>query len=380
MDAERQLDPTLTESRDSLQDGIALCLSGGGYRAMLFHLGALWRLNELRILRDLKRVSSVSGGSIAAGVVGAAWRDLKFVDGGAANFVEKIAAPIHRLASTTIDVWAVISGAALPRVRISDRVEAAYEKHLFGDFQLQQLPSDEEGPRFVFNATSLQTGALFRFSRPYMADYLVGRFLAPRVSLAKAVAASSAFPPVLSPVELDLSDAAWEDGSGDSAFAAFRTRALLTDGGVYDNLGLETAWKRYRTILISDGGGMMPRVVRPAVDWLFGVVRVLNVIDNQVRSLRKRIAIAAFREGVRSGAYFGIGTNIADYGLPDALAVAHERSLELAHLPTRLARIPKDVQERLVNWGYAVCDAAVRKHVRPGTPAPERLPYPGSPI
>ena len=29
------------------QDGGALCLSGGGYRAMLFHLGALWTLNEL---------------------------------------------------------------------------------------------------------------------------------------------------------------------------------------------------------------------------------------------------------------------------------------------------------------------------------------------
>jgi NTE family protein len=44
--------------------GIALCLSGGGYRAMLFHLGALWRLNELGYLAKLARVSSVSGGSI----------------------------------------------------------------------------------------------------------------------------------------------------------------------------------------------------------------------------------------------------------------------------------------------------------------------------
>ena len=34
-------------------DGIALCMSGGGYRAMLFHLGSLWRLNELRYLPKL---------------------------------------------------------------------------------------------------------------------------------------------------------------------------------------------------------------------------------------------------------------------------------------------------------------------------------------
>ena len=51
------------------EDGVALCLSGGGYRAMLFHLGALWRLNEAGFLPRLARVSSVSGGSITAGLL-----------------------------------------------------------------------------------------------------------------------------------------------------------------------------------------------------------------------------------------------------------------------------------------------------------------------
>src|SRR5687767_11992601 len=44
--------------------GIALCLSGGGYRAALFHLGALRRLDELAILPRITTISSVSGGSI----------------------------------------------------------------------------------------------------------------------------------------------------------------------------------------------------------------------------------------------------------------------------------------------------------------------------
>jgi predicted acylesterase/phospholipase RssA len=60
--------------------GVALCLSGGGYRAMLFHLGALWRLNDAGLLRGLVRVSSVSGGSITAGVLGLAWKRLQFND------------------------------------------------------------------------------------------------------------------------------------------------------------------------------------------------------------------------------------------------------------------------------------------------------------
>ena len=46
---------------------LALCLSGGGYRAMLFHVGMLWRLNEVGLLSQMDRISSVSGGSIAAG-------------------------------------------------------------------------------------------------------------------------------------------------------------------------------------------------------------------------------------------------------------------------------------------------------------------------
>jgi NTE family protein len=52
---------------------MGLCLSGGGYRAMPFHLGAVWRLNEFGLLRKLVRISSVSGGSITAGVLGLAW-------------------------------------------------------------------------------------------------------------------------------------------------------------------------------------------------------------------------------------------------------------------------------------------------------------------
>src|SRR6202008_3998240 len=73
--------PVDAENADSghatqLTDGIALCLSGGGYRAMLFHVGALWRLNELGWLRLLDRVSSVSGGSITNGVLGLAWNRL----------------------------------------------------------------------------------------------------------------------------------------------------------------------------------------------------------------------------------------------------------------------------------------------------------------
>src|SRR5437867_2725601 len=64
------------ERKERPAEGIALCLSGGGYRAMLFHVGALWRLNDLGYLPKLNRVSSVSGGSITAGVLAMNWTAL----------------------------------------------------------------------------------------------------------------------------------------------------------------------------------------------------------------------------------------------------------------------------------------------------------------
>jgi NTE family protein len=50
----------------------------------------------------------------------------------------------------------------------------------------------------------------------------------------------------------------------------------------------------------------------------------------------------------------------------------------LAETPTRLKRLDDTRQERLINWGYAVCDAALRKHVKPGLARPADFPYPKS--
>src|SRR5262245_58716265 len=58
------------------RDGQALCLSGGGFRAALFHLGALRRLNELGVLSQITTVSSVSGGSVANGLLARFWPQL----------------------------------------------------------------------------------------------------------------------------------------------------------------------------------------------------------------------------------------------------------------------------------------------------------------
>lgn len=357
------------------QSGMALCLSGGGYRAMLYHVGSLWRLNELGILRHLDRISSVSGGSITAAVLGLHWHRLAFGAGDVATqFVAEVVTPIRSLASRTIDTGSILGGIFSPD-SIGEKVEEAYGTHLFGDATLQSLPDDP--PRFVFNATNVQSGSLWRFSKPYMADARVGRVDAPDVKLATAVAASSAFPPFLSPFELDLDPAHVDPMEGtDLNHAPFTERAVLTDGGVYDNLGLETAWKRCRMILVSDGGGRFEAAARPHSDWVRHSVRILEIIDHQVRSLRVRQLIDAYRHRRRLGAYWGIRGDAEHTGVPGALHCPVASTSRLADTPTRLAELPDATQERLINWGYASCDVAVRRFVDPALPAPNNFPYP----
>src|SRR5581483_3185594 len=317
--------------------GVALCLSGGGYRAMLFHAGALWRLNELGYLPVLARISSVSGGSIAAGVLGLAWSRLVFDPAGiAANYEDVVVRAIRALADVTIDVGDVLAG-VFTAGTVAEHIAKSYRTHLFGDATLQDLP---DAPRFVINATSVQSGALWRFSKPFMADWRVGLVRNPKLPLAVAVAASSAFPPVLSPLRLDLTPFTFDSGSGaDLERAPYTETAVLTDGGVYDNLGLETAWKNYQTVLVSDGGGHMAAAPEPHTDWIRHAIRVNELIDNQVRDLRQRQLIGSFVAGERQGTYWAARSNIANYLVDGALPCPFDATQRLAALPSRLAAL-----------------------------------------
>lgn len=361
------------EAAGKPEQGIALCLSGGGYRAMLFHAGVLRRLNELAILPKLKRISSVSGGSITAGVLALNWRNLDFQNDVAVNFEQEIIEPIRKMATVTIDVWSVLFG-LLPFTSVGSRIAAAYDKYLFNGATLQDI-TDE--PRFVFNATNVQSGALWRFAKPYMRDWRVGEIKNPKMKLAVAVAASSAFPPVLSPVILKFKPEDYTSESfGDLTDEKFRTRVVLTDGGVYDNLGLETAWKRYETILVSDAGAAFSMPESPGRDWVRHAVRVLFVIDNQVRNLRRRQLIESYKLRLRKGTYWSICADLSkDYQVDLPLACPFEKTDMIAKESTRLKKLDSATQEKLINWGYAVSDAGLRQYVDAAYPSPPKFPY-----
>lgn len=375
---------------ETSRKGLALCMSGGGFRAMLFHAGSLTRLNELGLLPALDFVSSVSGGSIAAGILGSRWRGFSFVDGRATNFRESYLEAVLEFSRRTVDVPSFVRGVVTPGSSVAKRVAHAYDRHLFHGATLQDLPDE---PRFIICASNLSTGSLFRFSKSYLADYRLGQVHGPTLPLSLAVAASSAFPPPLSPLRLDMRRMTFTNrGPLPPGMERLRARAVLTDGGVYDNHGLEPVIKRCRTILVSDGGAPWQPSKAGFRNWYTQMKRVAYTTDNQVRSLRRRDLVGRFllsaeadraglgpdhplrREATLCGAYWSLTSNVRRSPASTPLALPEGRIAELAAIGTRLRGPgPRDTAD-LVNWGYLAADAALRSHYDFLLPPPTSLP------
>jgi len=351
---------------------MGFCMSGGGFRAMVFHLGALWRLNELGLLSKIKRFSSVSGGSITNGVLAKAWPRLAFdALGVARDFVEAVARPILAFARTDVDVAAVAAG-LLPGGSAAASAARAYDRALFSGATLRDLPA---APRFNFNATNLMTTGLFRISQDYAGDYRVGRIFKPTFRLAELVAASAAFPPVLSPLDLRFAGQTLVPEPGAAlARAPYTTLAVLTDSSVYDNLGLESVWKRYRTILVSNAGRDVEAQEAPTHLWPLQLYRVVNIMLNQVDNARERYLMALAKGGFRTVAYWAIETDPVEFSTSSPLFLSPAERSRSAAIATRLKGLTRDECRLLVRHAYYLSDLAVRRYVDPSLPPAASFP------
>jgi NTE family protein len=357
-------------------EGIAVCLSGGGSRAMLFHAGALLRLAETGVLRKTELVSSVSGGSITSGMLACAWSSAGSPD--PATLRAKVIEPLLDLSGKFVDIPAFLRG-LVPWSTPGQEFAKELDKHLYRKKTLDDLPAT---PTFVINATNLGTGVLWRFTRESVGDYQIGTTPPRNLRLSTAVAASSAFPPFFAPLRLRFAkDSKWDNGKLLVAEARkFREGVDLADGGMYDNLGLERAWSGFRTIFVSDGGGAYRLDPDPPDDLVRLSIRVTQTIDHQVRSLRIRQIMSGFNSEprLREGAYWGIRTRIGDYQV-EHLPVRQKVADELAAVGTHMRGFDRAVGERLVNWGYAIADAALRKYA-PAFKADREWPFKDQPL
>ncbi len=338
--------------------GIGLCLSGGGYRAALFHLGAVRRLNELGILSKVATVSAVSGGSILAAHLAEVLRPWPEPGDVVADFDERVARPFRAFTSRNIRT-APFLGRLLPwhwgaKRSAVDLLAAAYERHLT-KLRLPELP---DRPVFVFCSTDMSYGVNWVFSKRQIGDWQAGYLRpAPDWPIARAVAASSCFPPVFAPLRLGLDPRALVGGKARSGPSRDRAVASigLTDGGVYDNMGLEPVWRSHRTLLVSNGGATFD--FGPDKGLLWRLQRYTSIVSRQASAVRQRWLIAGYQRDRLTGAYWSI-TNSPDerVGYPSGLI----REV-ISQVRTDLDCFSEAEQAVLENHGYVVADLAVQQ-------------------
>jgi len=219
------MDPTAPER-------IGLCLSGGGFRASFFALGALRYLAESQALERVVAVSAVSGGSIAAAAVADRWTDYQAAGGGAEAFLCAIDEPFRAKVTETSVRRGWIARSVVAVLPIYGR-DDAYASALQTLYEHDQVAELTHHPEFIFTATDLATGRAFRIAPAYIGSYDYG-YIEPTptgVSLGTAVAASAAFPPSMTIVRLKTRGL---------PFPELAPKVLsLVDGGVYDNLGAQ---------------------------------------------------------------------------------------------------------------------------------------------
>jgi NTE family protein len=274
------------------QKNIGLALSGGGYRATIYHLGTFKKLKELNLLDKIGVISTNSGGSIigaAYGIYGSDFDNFERVIKKTVNtsiiksvltsfvFISfTICSVILLLAIfyflftsyawlslvifiSSITVLLRFQYNILPISKINERI---FNKILFKNKSLSDLSKDLD---IVINATNAETGTLFTFSRDKMTDSSYSHpndngkpiiFKHKEFPIAKAVAASTCVPFVFSPIRIDKKFYVFEKDIK-------RAKPRLIDGGVYDNQGVhKIAWPnstyKKEILIISDAGNEIP--------------------------------------------------------------------------------------------------------------------------
>lgn len=371
-------DRSNAETPEQDAGALALCMSGGGYRAAVFHLGALLRLHEVGLLHACALLSAVSGGSIVQ-----AWLATRYLaqrnEGedfaswlSRIDFRIEVVEAFRAVARRDLRTWPILvtlaHNWAWPQHRVA-LLEAGYRR-ILGGATLGDLP---ETPEFVFCATDMTFGVNWEFRRQRAGDWLAGYLKSHEgITLAHAVACSSAFPPFFGPVRVrwsadDFSRGKYRGPDRDRLLA----RIDLTDGGVYDNLATEPAFKpRFRRVLVSDAGA--PFAFRADVGFR-RLLRYTQVVQAQSVSLRKRLYFTRRGNDPFAGAYWALVGEERDGPVGYKEALVRE---VIGRFRTDLDGLDDAEFEVLCNHGYGACANALVEQAGPAAAAAATWPFP----
>lgn len=361
------------ESRD-----LILCLSGGGLRATFFHLGVVEYLRTAGALNRLAHVYSVSGGSILAAHLALSWP--QYAHGNSSDANQKILAfGGSDVRGQVLEDLANLSFLRFIRHPIgtlreiernrTDRLVAVYSA--FYDSKPLSALISSDGPAFHLLTTSLTRGQVSEFDAAGLVHHTSGKS-SRRVgkgdlfAVAKAVAASSAFPPLFHPITVVFGEvgATKQDLRLDAEY--------LSDGGVFDNRGLDVARQTALhmptcILIVSDASARFDWEASAFWNVVERAMRSVEVLMNRVDSLLERMPKAK---------NVSVRTVSIHNSVRKATALPELVQHHLGALRTDLDAFRSEEMRALFQHGFAVAQHALAADLQPVTthPIPDPLP------
>ncbi len=352
-----------------MSHNLALALSGGGFRATLFHLGVIAALRDCGALRHVKKISAVSGGSLMAAHLVLNWteyssdpaddRDFRRAAKRLIRFVGRdvrgrilrrwiggtpvrVACALGRRVPMNPNRWLATRLDRCRQRRTPTGLLRDYLEDLFAERGLKELQV-EDAPEVAILTTNLNTLGMAFFDRTGFHPELGAEpFGGDRLTVGFAVAASMAFPGYFPPQELIA--------PGD------KPPYYLSDGGIYDNLGVEFfldgAADQPEYLLISDASVRQnPTENRKITNGLFTSIRAVDVLLDRSKQLSEE----KLREPLSQSAWVSISQQIELGDVPSAIRSDYQP--EVSRLRTDLDGFSKLEVEALVRHGYACCQS-----------------------
>jgi len=339
---------------------VALALSGGGIRAMAFHMGVLRFMAERRLLESITRISSVSGGSLLVGLI---VHEGDLVWPSSADYLSQVYPALRAKLCERSLQWGALRQLLNPlnlRFLLSraNLLAFALRKEWHITARLADLPRE---PEWSINGTTAENGKRFRFKQADIGDYTLGYAAPSDFPLASALAVSAAFPGGFGPLSLNTTKFEWRKRPWNAPAEHAEVVDIgykhlhLYDGGVYDNLGLEPFFDAGRGqlkqanhyLIVSDAGAPLPTGFSLGSLNPFRLKRVADIMSNQAHALRVRTFSEYLQAGTGRGAFVYIVTPIPDSGPCAAAKYASQ-------FPTTLRRFSPTEFDRLASHGYNV--------------------------
>jgi NTE family protein len=380
---------------DGIQkEKIALALSGGGSRAMAFHLGCLRALNQLGILQRIEIISAVSGGSVIASMYCTLDGDFEDFEAEARKVLAQgFAKPAIKKAFTSLEGLRTLAcfmvllcastvgylrrlfrwGLSFLGFRHSPRkftlrrfasrttILRAVFSDLFRHKRLAELRDDR--PKLIVVACELRSKSAFYFAKDVMGSWRLGKSPAGNTEVAHAVAASAAYPGFLPALDEDLE--LEKDGRRKSE------RLILTDGGVYDNLGLAPLWPdrdkaislhadKY-DIMIACRAGYAAELSPAPRFWSTRMLAVIDVIHGRVQNASMGRLFDLKKAGVIRGfiiPYLGQADKNLAFPPPDLVT-----GESVSNYPTDFSAMSEEWIDRLSKRGEQLTLATLQEHL-----------------